>query len=135
MLIIDVLEMRVGGLAHNPKSKSRVFTCKVMEDIKGNYKGDQLMEIIFRSSRKMNVNGRYFVLIEGHTSGKGKYYSPYILSWEGANHKSIFKVENENILDPNQDLKFNGKSFSIDVYKNHVRDFYNKMLEGIDDEN
>ncbi len=130
MLVIEVLDKRTGGISFDPSATNPVYTCKVVNDIKGNFTDLKPLELIFRTNnRKMEAVNRYLVLIEGNTIGKGTWFPTYTLSWKGANGKSLFKVENGYILDPDIDLQFDGQSFSIESYSNHVRKFYEMIFE------
>ena len=130
MLVIKVDNIRKGGLSYDPKYPGFVITGTVINDIKGNYISNPIIELIIRNkNRKMKIGETYFVLIEGNDSGKGKVYEPFLLCWEGANGKSIFEVKNGYIFDPNEDLNFNRTYFTIKSYSSYVKNFYSKIID------
>jgi hypothetical protein len=135
MLIVKVIDKEV-GLDYIPGSNNPVRKCKVLDDMKGNYNEKGILKIALRKSfNNMEKGGEYLVLIRGNDYNPNKIHEAYILTWDGADGKAAFKVDNGNILTPNDELHCNSKAVSVEQYKNHVRSFYNIINNREDNNN
>jgi hypothetical protein len=135
MLIVKVIDKEV-GLDYIPGSNNPVRKCKVLDDMKGNYNEKGILKIALRKSfNNMEKGGEYLVLIRGNDYNPNKIHEAYILTWDGADGKAAFKVDNGNILTPNDELHCNSKAVSVEQYKNHVRSFYNMINNRKDNNN
>ena len=99
--------------------KIKYYGCKVIEDIKGNFRGDDRIEVCvgdnLRGFSNMELGTNYLVLLrhESQNINFNELIQSYTLNPYGTNRYGILKIDNNVILNMDRMLPYEGSVLDI----------------------
>lgn len=124
IFVVRVTNTEIRSQSSCSSSPAPFYTCEIVNDIKGNYKGSQQIEFIGNHIKgSMETGKEYLILVWGECIVKDKPTGIYLLRGHATNGEAIFPVINNSIIDTNSVLKQGVNEIIVDSYKSELRSF------------
>ncbi|MBN2423905.1 MAG: hypothetical protein JXR46_08410 [Calditrichaceae bacterium] len=134
ILIVEILDKRT-GCAQRPEANYPLYECKVISDIKGNFKGNDCINIIGgpNAKRLVETGNTYLVLLSSaHMLGEEIIKDQYVMGGNATEGNGFFEIDNKNIIDKDNLLNFGDNVIAIEAYSNNIKKFFVKIPEAPD---
>lgn len=135
ILAVRVINAEIRPNSRCTSSSAPFYSCEILRDIKGNYKGPQQVEFIGNYIKgNMEAGNEYLVLVWGECVVEDTRTGLYGLRGLATDSEAIFPIIDNKIRDKNNTLRTGMTEISLDYYQSIIR-YFLISTAGVQDEN